>query len=87
MGVDLAVFQLKCHVVKERSVDPLAQSVQLRMRGLDQGLDVTTVPQVNPKPESALPGLQAQVGVPLLGGVATGVKEALSLFLPLTLQS
>jgi hypothetical protein len=46
-------------------------------------LDVSAVPQVDPEPEGAVSGLQAQVGVALLGGVPSGVEEALPLFLPL----
>ncbi len=86
VGVDPTVLQLQGHVVRQGGVDPLAQGVQLGMRGLDQGLNVAAVPQIYPKPEGAVLRLQAQVGVALLGGVPTGVEEALSFFFPLSLQ-
>ena len=86
VGVDLSFLELEGHVVGEGGVDPLAQGVQLRVSCLDQGLDVSAVPQVDPEPEGALLGFQAQVGVAFLGGVATRVEEALSLFFPLPLE-
>jgi hypothetical protein len=86
VGVDLAVLQLEGHVVREGSVDPLEEGLQLGMGGLDQGTDISPVPQVDPEPEGTVPGFQAQVGVALLGGVPPGVEEALPPFLPLPLQ-
>jgi hypothetical protein len=54
---------------------------------LEQGTDISAVPQVDPEPEGIPLGFQAQVGVALLGGVPPGVEEALSLFLPLPLEA
>jgi hypothetical protein len=73
-------------VVGEGGVDPLEQGLQLGMGGPDLGLDVAAVPQVDPEPEGIPLGFQAQVGVALLGGVASGVEEALPPFLPLPLE-
>jgi hypothetical protein len=86
VGVDLAVLQPEGRVVGEGGVGPLAQDVQLRVGGLDQGLDVSAVPQVDPEPEGTVPGFQTQVGVALLGGVPPGVEEAPPPLLPRPLQ-
>ncbi len=56
------------------------------MRGFDQGLGITAAPQIGPEPEGTVFGFQAQVGVTFLGCLSPGVEEALSLFLPFSLE-
>jgi hypothetical protein len=54
VGVDLPFLKLEGRVVREGGVDPLDKGFPLGVGRLDQGVDVPTVSQVDPKPESTV---------------------------------